>query len=152
MISELLAIDNFAPIGDRIATSGQPTREAFSAIQAAGYTLVINLAMPSSSNWNPEERTIVEALGMDYVHIPVQWDFPTLADYEVLADLLDESGDRKVWVHCARNWRVAAMMYLYQRLRLGLIHEVADRNLRAIWEPDEVWGRFILAVMELYEE
>jgi protein tyrosine phosphatase (PTP) superfamily phosphohydrolase (DUF442 family) len=152
MTSALLSIDNFVPITNAIATSGQPTPEEFVAIQAAGYGLVINLATPSSSNWNPDEPAIVEKLGMEYIHIPVQWDFPTLADYETLADLLDECSDRKLWVHCARNWRVSAMIYLYQRLRQGLIHEVADRNLKAIWEPDEVWRKFIEAVVELYED
>jgi protein tyrosine phosphatase (PTP) superfamily phosphohydrolase (DUF442 family) len=150
--SPLLSILNFSPISNVVATSGQPTIAEFSDIQAAGFRVVINLAMPSSTNWNPEEAAIVEALGMQYIGIPVQWDFPTLADFEMLADWLDEYSDRKVWVHCAKNWRVSAMMYLYQRLRQGLRHEVADRNLRLIWEPNDIWQKFILAVVELYED
>ncbi|NJM48063.1 MAG: phosphatase [Alkalinema sp. RU_4_3] len=152
MTSPLLSIDNFARLPMRSPPQDQPTPEEFSAIQAAGYRLVINLATPSSSNWNPDEQALVEKLGMEYISIPVQWDFPTLADYETLADLLDDCSDRKLWVHCARNWRVSAMIYLYQRLRQGLVHEVADRNLKAIWEPDEVWRKFIEAVVELYED
>ncbi len=155
MTVELMTISNFLPITPVLSTSGQPTSEAFEAIRSAGFSLVVNLATPASESWNPEEQAIVESLGMAYVGIPVDWENPTLADFEDLADLLDANldagGDRKVWVHCALNWRVSAMIYLYQRLRRKQPQESALRNLAAIWVPNQVWQGFIDAVMELYE-
>jgi protein tyrosine phosphatase (PTP) superfamily phosphohydrolase (DUF442 family) len=152
---ELMTIGNFLPITPTLSTSGQPMPEAFEAIRSAGFSLVVNLATPASESWNPSEQAIVESLGMTYVGIPVDWENPTLADFEDLADLLDASldtsGDRQVWVHCALNWRVSAMIYLYQRLRRKQPQESALRNLAAIWVPNQVWQEYIDAVMELYE-
>ncbi|MGB8699017.1 MAG: protein tyrosine phosphatase family protein [Thermosynechococcaceae cyanobacterium] len=152
MISSLSDIEAFLPISATIATSGQPTGPQFSAIQAAGYRLIINLATPASSNWNPDEAAIAQALGMDYIGIPVDWEHPILSDFETLADCLDANGDRKVWVHCAKNMRVSALMYLYHRLRKGYSDETARRYLESIWQPNKIWQDFIDATLELYQD
>jgi hypothetical protein len=71
MGKELTTIYQFLPLSETIATAGQPTVEQFPAIQAAGYDVVINLALPESANAIPEEGAIVEKLGLQYIHIPV---------------------------------------------------------------------------------
>ena len=152
-MSPLQQIEAFLPISVTLATSGQPTPEELAEIAAAGYRLVINLATPASSNWNPQEKNFVESLGMEYVGIEVDWDYPTLSDFDDLADRLDsENGDRKVWVHCAKNMRVSAMIYLYHRLRKGYTEEVSRRYLEQIWQPNEIWQNFIEAMLELHSE
>jgi protein tyrosine phosphatase (PTP) superfamily phosphohydrolase (DUF442 family) len=77
-------IFNFLKISDSLATSGQPTEEQFAAIANTGYQTVVNLALPKSANALPNEKEIVESLGMEYIHIPVVWENPTrqnLADF-----------------------------------------------------------------------
>jgi protein tyrosine phosphatase (PTP) superfamily phosphohydrolase (DUF442 family) len=150
MATSIQEIEAFLPISLTLATSGQPTTDQFTEIAAAGFTLVINLATPASSNWNPEEPTIVNALQMEYVGIPIDWDYPGLSDFEDLADLLDANTERKVWVHCAKNMRVSAMIYLYHRLRKGYSVEVCQRHLQQIWQPNAAWQKFMDAVIELY--
>jgi protein tyrosine phosphatase (PTP) superfamily phosphohydrolase (DUF442 family) len=152
MTSPLLQIEAFLPTSFTVATSGQPTSEQFKDIASANYTLVINLAIATSSNWNPKEKAIVENLGMEYVSIPIDWDNPTLSDFDSLADLLDEDPERKIWVHCAKNMRVSAMMYLYNRLRKGYSEEASRRYLEQIWEPNRIWQNFIDATIELYSD
>jgi protein tyrosine phosphatase (PTP) superfamily phosphohydrolase (DUF442 family) len=152
MTSPLLEIEAFLPISQQITTSGQPTTQQFSNIASAGYSLVINLATSASSNWNPEEKAIVESLGMEYVSIPIDWENPTLSDFEDLSDLLDENVEGKVWVHCAKNMRVSAMIYLYHRLRKGYSEGVARRYLEQIWQPNKIWQNFIEAAIALYTE
>jgi protein tyrosine phosphatase (PTP) superfamily phosphohydrolase (DUF442 family) len=146
----LSQIEAFVPVSPHLATSGQPTALQFTDIQAAGYSAVLNLAMPSSSNWLPEESTIVTDLGMTYHHIPVLWENPILDDFDRIADILDEHKEQKIWVHCAKNMRVSAMIYLYNRLKAGLTHEVAWRYVEQVWQPNEVWYGFIEATIELY--
>ncbi|HBE19905.1 MAG TPA: hypothetical protein DDW51_20400, partial [Cyanobacteria bacterium UBA11367] len=140
--------------------------EEFAYIASAGYNLVINLATPTSSNWNPDENTLVESLGMEYISIPIDWEYPTLSDFEDFADILDgnsdrETGakrdgtksplrDRKIWVHCSKNMRVSAMIYLYHRIRKNYIEEVARRYLEQVWQPNEIWQNFIDATLMLY--
>jgi protein tyrosine phosphatase (PTP) superfamily phosphohydrolase (DUF442 family) len=151
VFEQLSEIEAFVPVSPNLATSGQPTAAQFAVIQAAGYAVVVNLAMPTSSNWLPEESLIVDRLGMDYVHIPVLWENPVLDDFDRLADFLEANQGRKVWVHCAKNMRVSAMVYLYNRLRLKLTHEVAWRYVEQVWQPDVVWMGFIEATLGLYE-
>jgi protein tyrosine phosphatase (PTP) superfamily phosphohydrolase (DUF442 family) len=150
MTSSLQQIEAFLPISPTLATSGQPKAEQFTDIASAGYSLVINLATPASSNWNPDENAIAQSLGMEYVGIPIDWEYPTLSDFEELANLLDENTERKTWVHCAKNMRVSAMIYLYHRLRKGYTEETSRRYLEQIWQPNEVWQNFIDATIELY--
>ncbi|MGL5941149.1 MAG: protein tyrosine phosphatase family protein [Waterburya sp.] len=143
MTSPLQQIEAFLPISPTLATSGQPTTEQFGDILSEGYSLIVNLATPASSNWNPDEQAIAQNLGMEYVGIPIDWESPTLKDFEHLADLLDENPERKIWVHCAKNMRVSAMIYLYHRLRKGYSEATARRYLEQIWQPNETWQNFI---------
>jgi protein tyrosine phosphatase (PTP) superfamily phosphohydrolase (DUF442 family) len=143
MTSPLQQIEAFLSISPTLATSGQPTTEQFSDIQSEGYSLIINLATPTSSNWNPDEQGIVKNLGMEYVGIPIDWESPTIQEFEHLDNLLDTNPERKIWVHCAKNMRVSAMIYLYHRLRKGYTEETARRYLEQIWQPNETWQTFI---------
>ena len=43
----------------------------------------------------------------------------------------------------AANMRVSAFVFLYRVLRQRISPSEAERDLHAIWQPDEVWSRFI---------
>ena len=109
-------IYNYLPISEHLATAGQPTAEQFATIRQAGFDLVVNLALPTSSNALPDERSVVEACGMTYSPIPVIWEHPTAADFEQFQATLASHPDQKIFVHCAMNMRVSAFVYLHQRL------------------------------------
>ncbi|MFM2430073.1 MAG: hypothetical protein RLZZ511_1286 [Cyanobacteriota bacterium] len=147
----LSTIAAFVPISPNLATSGQPTVEQFELIQSAGYELVVNLAMPSSSDWLAVEAELLDRLGLEYVHIPVLWENPILDDFDRLCDLLEMNPNRKLWIHCTDNMRVSAMIYLYNRLNAKLSHEVAWRYVEQVWQPNAVWMGLIEATLELYE-
>ncbi len=148
----LTDISAYLALPQEIATSGQPTVEQFAEIKAAGYDVVVNLAMETSSNWLPNEAEVVAAQGMDYVHLPVEWEYPTLGDAEQFFEVLQGGGDRKFWIHCALNMRVSAMMYLYHRIYRSMKDLEATQYLNRIWVPNEVWQNFMDAVIELYGE
>ncbi len=46
-------------------------------------------------------------------------------------------------VHCAANKRVSAFLGLYWHLYQRKPVEESFELLREIWEPDEVWSKFI---------
>jgi protein tyrosine phosphatase (PTP) superfamily phosphohydrolase (DUF442 family) len=143
---DLSMITNFLPISEAIATAGQPTEAQFADIQAAGYSTVINLAMPTSDNALPNEQAIVTGLGMTYVHIPVVWEQPTVADCDrffAVMDQVTQQPDQKVFVHCALNMRVSAFVYLYRRLKLETPEAIAQADLAKIWQPIPTWQAFI---------
>ncbi len=76
-MTALNAITNYVPITEDIGTSGQPTKEQFADIAAAGYQLLINLALPTSDHAICNEGSLVTELGMSYWHLPVKFDAPT---------------------------------------------------------------------------
>ena len=139
----LTDIYNFIPISETLATSGQPTEAQMSEIAAAGYKVVVNLALPASDNALKDEAATVRALGMDYHNIPVVWEAPQLSDFEQFVPLMDSLSGQKVFVHCVANYRVSMFMALYGERRWGWTRAQADAHIRLMWEPDKVWARFI---------
>lgn len=134
---------NYVPISDRIATSGQPTAIQLRWIADAGYRTVINLLPSDSENSLPGEAELVAGLGMDYIHIPVDFKGPQEADYQRFVEAMRDSGQEPVWVHCAANARVSAFMYRYRTQVLGDDLETARRDVARIWNPFGAWARFL---------
>lgn len=131
----LTGILNFLPIDERLATAGQPTQEQFARIGSAGYALVINLAPADSANAIPDEESVVIRNGMQYEHIPVDWQAPQLDDLRRFFEIMDRNRSRKVFVHCAMNLRVSSFVYLYRVLRENVPEPEAAVPL------NEMWGR-----------
>jgi protein tyrosine phosphatase (PTP) superfamily phosphohydrolase (DUF442 family) len=139
----LSEIYNFRAIGDRLATAGQPTREQFQLVHEAGFEAVINLALPTSDNALANEGSVVTALGLSYIHIPVDFKAPAAQDFQMFCRVMESFGDRPVFVHCAANMRVSAFVFLYRVLCQRIALPEAERDLHAIWQPDEIWSQFI---------
>ena len=142
-IIALSEIYGFRAIGDRLGTAGQPTERQFGTVREAGFETVINLALPTSDNALANEGSVVTGLGMAYVHLPVNFKAPTSQDFRAFCRVMEAFGDRPVFVHCAANMRVSAFVFLYRVLGKRVAVAEAERDLRAIWQPDEVWSRFI---------
>ena len=136
---------NFVQLTDSIGTSGQPTAEQFGDIAAAGYSVVVNLAVPDSHNAVANEGSLVTATGMTYVNIPVKWDDPTLRDLQRFIRTMRAFEGERVFVHCAMNLRVSAFLYQYLTIEKGLPPERARSPILEKWAPqmDEVWKRFL---------
>jgi uncharacterized protein (TIGR01244 family) len=144
-------ICNYLRISDSLGTAGQPTPEQFAAIKAAGYELVINLAMPTSTNALPNEADLVAQQGMDYVHLPVVWESPTRDDVERFFQVMDENRSRRVFVHCALNMRVSVFVLLYRILRLGVPLKSAQEALHRIWQPEGIWQDLMSEALSDYQ-
>ena len=137
-------IKNFHQLNDRIATSGQPSEAQLEAISQADYLTVINLALHDNPEYSlPDERGLVKDLGMRYIHIPVQFDHPTLKDLDKFFDAMRGNEQRRVYVHCAMNYRVSVFIGLYLRVVKTLPHAEAFALMSKVWEPNEVWAKFI---------
>jgi uncharacterized protein (TIGR01244 family) len=133
---------NWRRLDERITTSGQPNEAQLAAVAALGVN-VINLALHTHERALPDEAATVAALGMSYVHIPVEFDAPTEADYQRFRTAMAEAGDALVHVHCIVNARVTAFFYRYQTEVLGLPEADARAMLESVWRPGGVWASFI---------
>ncbi|WP_258040702.1 protein tyrosine phosphatase family protein [Pseudanabaena sp. BC1403] len=139
----LAEIINFLQISDKLATAGQPTIKQFRSIADAGYETVINLALPTSDGAIANEAQLVQSFGMEYIAIPVNWESPTMADLDGFLQAMEQRQRQKIFVHCAKNMRVSAFVYLYRRLHLNCDREQAIADLHKIWQPNETWQKFI---------
>ena len=137
-------IYNYVAIDGLYATSGQPNEQQFDLIQQAGFTTVINLAPTSMlENSVVEEEAILKRLGIEYIHIPVDFKDPTDSDFDQFVSALDDRDTQSVWVHCAANMRVSAFTYRYRRQILNHDTNKAKLDLNKIWEPFGVWNSFV---------
>jgi uncharacterized protein (TIGR01244 family) len=148
-VQQLEHIYNYRPIDETLATSGQPSLQQLQAIAEAGFSVVINLALHDDPRYSlPDEPGTAASLGLEYVHIPVQFGSPTRHDLLAFFHAMDEHGGQKVWVHCAANMRVSAFLGLYRVIRQGWDEERAFDLMRDLWQPDEVWSAFISAALQ----
>ncbi|WP_292655768.1 protein tyrosine phosphatase family protein [Nitratifractor sp.] len=138
------------PVHQHLMTSALPKAEDFARMAALGFEVVISLGRPEDNRYLRDEDFLVTVAGMRYLHLPVDFSAPTFGDYELLRDLLNALYPRKVWLHCAENKRVSALIFLYNVIDRSVpIHEARAR-LHLIWQPDEIWQAFIDEALEKY--
>jgi len=135
-------IYNWRRLDARLTTSGQPTEAQLQAIAALGVDCVVN-RLHSHAKALPDERASVAALGMEYVHQPVEFQNLTPEDLARFCDLMDRLEGRTVHVHCIANWRISAFMYRWRIDRLGWDKAKARVDLDAIWTPDGPWAAIV---------
>ena len=132
-------------VDDHTLTAGQPTEEQLRAVAAEGVEVVINLATISPRYSLPDEAGLVKALGLEYVHLPVEWDNPLPEDFEAFSRTMDDAAGRHVFIHCAANFRVTAFYGLYAMRRLGWTEAQADALRARIWQHHQypIWEKFM---------
>jgi protein tyrosine phosphatase (PTP) superfamily phosphohydrolase (DUF442 family) len=139
------SIINYRLLSTDLITGGQPSEEQLVAVAAAGFEAVINLALHDAPYSLKDEAATIEAVGMTYEHIPVVWERPERADLQRFFEAMERHRGRRVFVHCAANYRASAFIMLYRVLRLGWRIEDALPDMRAIWNPAgyPAWQAFI---------
>ena len=134
---------NFRRVSDTVTTSGLVGANELAGLKGTGYDLLVNL-LPDDSEYAVEgEAAIVGNQGIDYVHIPVDFDAPTPEQFDEFAEAMDAHAGQTIHVHCAANYRVSAFYGLYAVRTGAWTVEEADQHLLILWTPDEVWEAFI---------
>jgi len=122
-----------------------PKAEQMDSIAKADVQAVVNLATAGSEGALQNEQELVESRGMQYIHIPVEWDNPTRQNLDDFMNAMDAHIDDNVLVHCQANFRATGFVTLYRVLRLGWKKEDAFQDLRKIWNPEKfpIWQKFM---------
>jgi protein tyrosine phosphatase (PTP) superfamily phosphohydrolase (DUF442 family) len=138
-------IYNYRKVGDQVITGGQPTEEHLQAAANEGFRAVINLAPINPRYSLDDEAGSVQALGMAYHHIPVDWDHPTASDLAAFEQVMQALPAEKTLIHCAANFRATAFYSLYAQKHLGWSAAQADEFRSSIWQGSDypVWEEFI---------
>ncbi|OAI25944.1 MULTISPECIES: protein tyrosine phosphatase family protein [Methylomonas] len=128
---------------DWLWCSAQLTEADIAKLSELGIEAVINLAPSTASNALPGEAELVVNQGITYIQIPVAWEQPRLSQLEQFFAVLKAFKRHKVWVHCAKNKRASAFIYLYRKLCLAEEEVIALYPMSEIWTPNPVWQAFI---------
>ena len=143
----LADITNFRQYSATFASSGQPTKDQFSAIAENGFERIVYIAFTNNTNALPDADQVVKGLGMEYMHIPVTWDNPLSSDFYAFADSLRRDTDKKTLLHCQVNARATAFSFLYRVIYEGVDIAEAKADMNTVWQPNETWRDFIVAVL-----
>jgi len=145
---EIADIDNYREYSPYLSSSGQPGAEQLRLLSEAGFERVIYLAFTDNKTAIESEDRVVKSLGMDYLQIPVDFDRPTLEDFEDVAVVLNRDKNIRTLLHCQINLRASTFSFLYRVIYDGVPIQDAKSDLDAIWQPDKVWYQFIVDVLK----
>lgn len=113
-----------------ITTSGQPSQAALQKIADAGYVTVIDLRGIDEDR-GYDEKSAVEALGMDYISLPISGaDAITYENASLLDEKLSEI-DGPVLLHCSSSNRVGALLSLRQRMEGASTEDALSLGIEA---------------------
>lgn len=144
-----LEAPNVLPVAPDLVCSGQPKPESLRRLGALGFDAVIYLAPFSVGDAQPQEPEWLQAQGIEFVHVPMVWEQPTLVQVdEVLRTLAAWRGiKRKVLVHCQVNFRGSSLVFLHRVLERREPAEVAWADLSRVWSPNRTWMALIRSAL-----
>lgn len=145
--AELEGITNFRQYSATFASAGQPTADQLQAIADQGFERIVYIAFTNNTNALPDEDQIVKGLGMEYMHVPVDFSNPLPDDFYAFADSMQRNTGKKTLLHCQVNARATAFSFLYRVLYEDVPVAEAKEDMNTVWQPNEVWRDFIFEVM-----
>lgn len=148
----IASVKNFYSVSEELAIAGQPSENELREIAAAGFEVVINLGLLDPKYCLPDEKNLVASLGMKYIHIPVVFANPQAEEWLRFFEAMDLNRGKKIFVHCAMNYRASAFVALYGELKLSWSREVANLHAKRFWELDDVWSNFMEKIRGNSEE
>lgn len=143
---------NYIKINELISTSGQPNIEQLKLLKQEGFEVIINLALCSSSNALENENMIVTQLGMTYIHIPVDIDKPKIEDLKLFLNIMQALASNKILVHCEKNYRVSAFMYVLHKYILKTPFDEINLSMFEEWCPNTKWQELMKITIEQLEK
>jgi uncharacterized protein (TIGR01244 family) len=124
-------IRNFLQVTAEFCTGGQPRPEHFARLEADGVKAVLNLRQPTEHRAD-EERQAVEAAGLSYFNIPVNYQNPSDADVDLFLKITDDAANRPMFIHCTAAIRVGAFWMIRRVLRDGMSVDAAREEARKV--------------------
>jgi protein tyrosine phosphatase (PTP) superfamily phosphohydrolase (DUF442 family) len=139
----LAEIRNFVAVNDWLATAGQPSEAELADVAASGFAVVVNLGLLDPRYCLADEAGTTARLGLAYHHVPVDFKAPRVEDFVRFEQVMTEAAGKRIFVHCAANYRVSCFIALYGERHLGWSSERALAHVHTVWAPDETWRDFM---------
>lgn len=142
-----LVAPNVVPIDDRLVTSGQPQATALASLSRLGFQAVISLAPADAPDAVADEPALLQAQGIDFVHLPVAFDVPSERDFEALSAALRQHAGRRVLVHCQVNMRASTLVFLHRAIVRREDPAGAWEAVTRVWLPRGPWQALIVSTL-----
>jgi uncharacterized protein (TIGR01244 family) len=126
----------YAKVGTDLFIGGQPTERALREMKAAGVTVVVNLRMQREMDTDVkfDEKSLIESLGMKYVHIPMRGTAEAPYSPEAVTKFAEavKTANGKVLLHCTVAWRASHLYAAYLIKEKGVAENTALEHARSI--------------------
>ncbi len=104
-------VRNYTRIDATVACAGATPPEAMAALKDLGFVSVINFRTAGERDAQVEAgKAAAEAAGMKYFHMPFRTPTPEIA--ERFLDVVADTANQPVYIHCGSANRVGAMWYI----------------------------------------
>jgi protein tyrosine phosphatase (PTP) superfamily phosphohydrolase (DUF442 family) len=110
--------------------------------------VVINLGLADAEYAVAQERDILAGYGIDYIHLPVSFEPPQVADFDRFCQRFTNLEGRRIFLHCTANKRFSVFLALYRIQRQSWLVEDAMAEVHRIWTPNPIWQQFILRILD----
>ena len=137
-----MKLNNYIKVNKNISTTGLLSKKDIKKIAKKGFDVIINLSVDDDRTLNHEGK-IVAKNGMVYVHVPISWTRPEEDRMQLFLNILDAfiKQDKKVLVHCVKNYRVSVFIFRYKNDILN------QKNVKLIapkeFKPNKVWKQLL---------
>jgi protein tyrosine phosphatase (PTP) superfamily phosphohydrolase (DUF442 family) len=148
--AELSDASNYRQYNELLSSSGQPSGEQLQQAAEEGFERIVYLAFTDNDTAIEHEDRIVKSLGMDYVHIPIDFQNPTLEDFRTFVGAMEPERPVKTLVHCQVNFRASTVSFLYRVIYLDAPVAKAKTDLDNVWSLNETWFRFLRSTLKRY--
>jgi protein tyrosine phosphatase (PTP) superfamily phosphohydrolase (DUF442 family) len=132
-------ISNYYAYSEILSAGGQPTTDQLELLKKQGTELIINISPVSAKNALPDEHHLVEQLGMDYIHFPVDCANLRSEQYNTFRSLMTAAEGRKTFVHCGGNIKTSNLIHMFHVLEKGMEEAESLKVLRKIQVPEYKW-------------
>jgi protein tyrosine phosphatase (PTP) superfamily phosphohydrolase (DUF442 family) len=134
-----LAAPNVVEINPLLVTSGQPRASALQGLSQLEFAAVLYLAPFTVSDAVRNEPTLLQAQGIEFVHIPIPFGEPTEAHFLEVSEHLVRLKIKRTLVHCQVNMRASSMVFLHRVIALGEPAATAYQAVSQVWSPHGPW-------------
>lgn len=155
---ELSQIALFQCVHPHLFSSAIPDLDQLSQIKAYGIDTFIYIAPHLNPDSDTPDDEITDqrslqldqqclALGLNYLHIPLDFENPVADQALLILDLIDVlCSNKMLWLSCPNLQRSSSLLHVYRQFYMHMDIATAHGLLEAVWEPDATWTGLIHAL------
>jgi uncharacterized protein (TIGR01244 family) len=120
----IAGVVNFTQVDATVACAGDTPHDAFATLSHMGFTSVVNLRLAQEPGVAGEDEIVADA-GLHYFHLPLDPAAPAFGVAERFLDIVADTANQPVYIHCASANRVGAVWAIKRVVQDGWTRQQA---------------------------